>query len=155
MSHTVFARSKRYLHNKKRRSNKEHRCGVTQRPFEGQVRTFTILKYQSLDELCVPIFWGSFDFYSSVELISYACATSLSLIGKIFINVRIFQNPPYVRVLFVVGLYGLGLLVRHKLFSFKVFWGPHNGVPLGFLSLSTLGPSTRFVHKGSVYYWLI
>ena len=60
-------------------------------------------------------------FYSSVESISYACTTSLFLIGKIFINVHIFQNPPYVRVQFVVELYGLGLIVRHKLFSFRVF----------------------------------
>ena len=124
-------------------------------PPKVKLELFTILKYQNWDELCVPIFWESLDFYSSVELISYACATSLSLIRNIFINVRIFQNPPYVRVLFVVGLYGLGLIVRHKLFSFRVSWEPHNGVPRGFLSLSTLGPSTRFVHKGSVYYWLI
>ena len=60
-------------------------------------------------------------FYSSVESIYYACATNLFLIEKIFINVHIF-----LRVLFVVGLYGLGLIVRHKLFPFRVSWRSHN-----------------------------
>jgi len=39
MSHTAFARPKQYLHNKKRRSNREHRCGNGQIPSEGQVKT--------------------------------------------------------------------------------------------------------------------
>ena len=38
VSHTVFARSKQYLHNKQRRPNREYRCGVDQIPSEGQVR---------------------------------------------------------------------------------------------------------------------
>ena len=39
VSHKAFARSKQYLHNKKRRPNREHWCGAGQIPFEGQVRT--------------------------------------------------------------------------------------------------------------------
>ena len=39
VSHTVLAHSKQDLHNKKRRPNREHRCGAGQIPFEGQVRT--------------------------------------------------------------------------------------------------------------------
>jgi len=35
VSHTVLARSKQYLHNKKRRPNREHRCGAGQIPSEG------------------------------------------------------------------------------------------------------------------------
>ena len=98
----------------------------TKYPLKVKLELFTTLECQSWDELCVPIFWGYLGFYSSVESISYACATSLFIIRKIFINAHIFQNPPCVRVLFVVGLYGLGLIVRHKLFSFRVSWRPHN-----------------------------
>ena len=39
VSHTVLARSKQYLHNKKRRPSRKHRCSAGQIPFEGQVRT--------------------------------------------------------------------------------------------------------------------
>ena len=95
-------------------------------PPKVKLELLTTLECQSWGELYVPVFWGSLGFYSSVEPISYAYATSLFLIGKIFINVRIFQNPPYVRVPFVVGLYGLRLIVRHKFFPFRVSWKPHN-----------------------------
>ena len=40
VSYIVLARLKQYLHNKQRRPNKEHRCGVGQIPFKGQVRIF-------------------------------------------------------------------------------------------------------------------
>ena len=40
VSHTILARSKQYLHNKKKRPNREHQCGAGQTPSEGQVRTF-------------------------------------------------------------------------------------------------------------------
>ena len=69
--------------------------------------------------------------------------------GKIFINVHIFQNPSFVGVLFAVGLYGLGLIVRLKLFPFRIPWRPHNYQlsamwPFGLftLGLSTMDPST-------------
>ena len=39
VSHTVLVHSKQYLHNKKRRPNREHQCGTGQIPSEGQVRT--------------------------------------------------------------------------------------------------------------------
>jgi len=83
-------------------------------------------------------------FYSSVEPNSYACATSLFLIGKISINVRIFQNPPRVRILFILGLYGLGLIVRRKSFPFRVSWRPHNDQLSAVwpFDSSTLGPFT-------------
>ena len=38
VSHTVLARLLQYLHNKKRRPHREHRCGAGQVPFEGQVK---------------------------------------------------------------------------------------------------------------------
>ena len=38
VSHTVLTRSRQYLHNKKRRPNREHRCGTGQISFKGQVR---------------------------------------------------------------------------------------------------------------------
>ena len=85
-------------------------------------------------------FWG---FYSRVEPISQTCVTSFFPIGNIFNNVCIFQNPPFV-VLFAVGLYGLGLIVRLKLFPFRISWRSHSYQlsatwPFG---PSTLGPST-------------
>ena len=69
---------------------------------------------------------GLLGFYSRVDPNSQTCVTSLFLIGKIFINVHIFQNPSFVGVLFVVGLYGLRLIVRLKLFPFKIPWRPHD-----------------------------
>ena len=79
-----------------------------------------------MDQLSVPIFWGSLGFYSSVESNFYACATSLFHIGKILINGRIFQNLLRIRILFMLGFYGLGLIMRRKLFPFKIPWRPHN-----------------------------
>ena len=84
-------------------------------------------------------------FYSSVESNSFACVPSLFLIGKIFINMRIFQNPSNVIVPFVAGLYGLRLIVRRKLFPFRVSWRPYNDLlSVTWLSgQSTLGSFTR------------
>ena len=65
-------------------------------------------------------------FYSSVEPNSYAYATSLFLIGKIFINVRILPNPRRIRIIFILGFYRLGLFMTHKLFPFGISWRPHN-----------------------------
>ena len=96
-SHTVLARSKQCLHNKKRKPNRKHRCGASQISSKGQVRTFvSTLECQSWGKLCVPVFWGFLGFYSSVESSSKTCVTSLFLIEKISINVRKFLNPPYV-----------------------------------------------------------
>jgi len=39
VSYTAFAHSKQYLRNKKRRPNREHRCGAGQIPSESQVKT--------------------------------------------------------------------------------------------------------------------
>ena len=38
--HMVLTCSKQYLHKKKKRPNREHRCGAVQIRSEGQVRTF-------------------------------------------------------------------------------------------------------------------
>ena len=95
-------------------------------PLKVKLELLTTLEYQSWGELCVPVFWGSLGFYSSVEPNFYACATSLFLIGKIFINVHILPNPPRIRILFILGFYGLGLFMRHKLFPFRISWRPHN-----------------------------
>ena len=56
VSHTVFAYSKQHLHNKKRRPRKEHQCGASQIPFEGQVRTSHNSKVLEWGQLCVPSF---------------------------------------------------------------------------------------------------
>ena len=65
------------------------------------------------------------DFYSCVEPISFACGTSLFLMGKILINGRIFQKPPRARILITLRLYELGLIVCGKYFPFRVSWKLH------------------------------
>ena len=99
-------------------------------------------------KLCVFVFWGSLGFYSSVESNSYACATSLFHIGKILINGRISQNPLCIRILFMLGFYGIGLIVRRKLFPFKIPWRPHNyqSVPRG-----PLVHPPRSIHTGPIH----
>ena len=104
-----------------------------------KLEPLTTLECQSWVELCVPVFWGSLGFYSSVESNSYACATSLFHIGKIFINVRILPNPPRIRILFILGFYGLGLITRHKSSPLRISWGPHNDQ---FNATWPIGPST-------------
>ena len=59
-------------------------------------------------------------FYSSVELTSVSCVASLFLIEKILINVCILRNPSRFGILFISGLYRLGLIVRRKPFPFRV-----------------------------------
>ena len=150
MSHTIFACSKRYLHNKKRRPSKEHRCGAGQIPSEGQVRNILpTLESQRGVNYAYLFSKGLLGFYSKVDPNTQTCIISLFLMGKIFINVHIFQNPSFVGVLFAVGLYGLGLIVRLKLFPFRIPWRPHNYQlsamwPFGLftLGLSTMDPST-------------
>ena len=56
VSHTVLARSKQHLHNKKRRPRREHQCGAGQTPSEGQVRTSHNSKVLERGQLCVPWF---------------------------------------------------------------------------------------------------
>ena len=56
MSHTVLTHSKQHLHNKKRRPNREHRCGAGQIPSEGQVRTSHNSRVLERGKLCVPWF---------------------------------------------------------------------------------------------------
>ena len=126
MSHIVLMCSKQYLHNKKREDLTES-TGVVPAKYPPKVKLelFTTLECQNCDQLCVPVFLGSLGFYNSVQPNSFACITSLFLIGQIFINVRIFQNPPHVRISFILGLYGLGLIVRRKLFLFRVSWRSH------------------------------
>ena len=113
-------------------------------PSKVKLELLTTLECQSWSELCILVFWGSLGFYSSVEPNFYTCGTSLFLIGKISINVHIFQNPPRVRILFILGLYGLGLIVRRKSFPFRVSWRPHNDQLSAVwpFDSSTLGPFT-------------
>ena len=87
---------------------------------------FTTLECQSWGELCVPVFQGLWVFIVAQNRISLTCATSLFPIGKIFINVRIFQNPPYARILLILGFYELGLIMRRRFFPFGISWRPHN-----------------------------
>ena len=44
------------------------------------------------------------------------------LIEKILINVRILRDLSCVGILFILGLYRLGLVMRHKPFPFRVTW---------------------------------
>ena len=44
------------------------------------------------------------------------------LIEKILINVRILRDLSRVAILFILGLYRLGLVMRHKPFPFRVTW---------------------------------
>ena len=54
MSHTVLVHSKQHLHNKRRRPNRKHRCGVHQIPSEGQVRTSHNSRAPERGKLCLP-----------------------------------------------------------------------------------------------------
>ena len=54
VSHTVLVRSKQHLHNKSRRPDREHRCGVGQVPFESQVRTSHNSRVPERGKLRVP-----------------------------------------------------------------------------------------------------
>ena len=56
VSHTILIHLKQHLHNKKRRPNREHRCGAGQIPFEGQVRTSHNSRVLERGKLCVPWF---------------------------------------------------------------------------------------------------
>ena len=56
VSHMGLVRLKQHLHNKKGIPNREHRCGVGQIPFEGQVRTSHNSRVLEMDKLCVPQF---------------------------------------------------------------------------------------------------
>ena len=94
-------------------------------PPKVKLELLTTLECQSWDELCIPIFWGSLGFYSSVELSSKTCDASLFLVENIFTNVHIVQNPPYIRILLILGLYGLGFIMKCKWFPFKVSWKSH------------------------------
>ena len=122
MSHTVLARSKQYLHNKKRRPNREHWFGVGQIPSEGQVRTFHNSRVPELGWIMRTCFLRVFGFYNSVEPTFISCIGRRFLIGKIIINGRILQNPPHVRILFILRLYELRLTMRRKLFPFRIPW---------------------------------
>lgn len=82
----------------------------------------TILECQSWGKLCVPCFLGAFGFYSDVEPTFLSCVGSLFLMEKIIINGRISRDPSHVRILVILRLYRLGLIVRHKLFPFRITW---------------------------------
>ena len=75
VSYTVLMCSKQqYLHNKKRRPNREHRCGAGQIPSEGQVRISTQLWSARAGMNYAYFFLKVFGFYSGVESNSFACA---------------------------------------------------------------------------------
>ena len=56
VSHTILAHSKQHLHHKKRKPNREHRCGAGQIPSKGQVRTSHNSRVLEKGKLCVPWF---------------------------------------------------------------------------------------------------
>ena len=60
VSHTAFARLKQYLHNKKRRPNREHQYGTGQIPSEGQVRTSHNSRVPELGWIMRTLFFKSF-----------------------------------------------------------------------------------------------
>ena len=64
-----------------------------------QKRAPTMLESMSFREIVRTFSWGSLGFYSLIEPDSFACRTSLFLMGKILINVCIFQNSTHVGIL--------------------------------------------------------
>ena len=54
MSHTVLARLKQYLDNKKKRPNKEHQCGTDQIPSKGQVKISHNSRVPEWGKSCIP-----------------------------------------------------------------------------------------------------
>ena len=56
VSHTILAHSKWHLYHKKRKPNREHRCGASQIPSKGQVRTSHNSRVLERGKLCVPWF---------------------------------------------------------------------------------------------------
>ena len=113
-----------------------------------QKRAPIMLESMSFRNCAYLIFWGPLGFYSSVELTSVSCVAKCFLIEKIIINGWILRDPPYVRVLFVLGLYRIGLIVRRKLFPFRIPWrslkpsGCHMSIICSPLSSSSAwGPS--------------
>ena len=130
---------------KRRRPNREHRCGANQIPSKCQVRTLHNSRVPELGWIMRTLFSEGFlGFYSSVEPTFVSCVGRRFLIGKIIINGRILRNPPHVRILFILGLYELGLIVRCKLFSFRIPWRP--------LKPSGCHVASRPVHLVSVHF---
>ena len=142
VSHTVFACLEQCPHNKKRRSNREHRCGAGKYPSNVKLKLFHNSRVPKLGWIMRTFFWGSLGFCSDVESNSFACATSLFLMEKIFINACISWNPPFVRFLVVLEIYGLGLIFRHKSFPFRISWRPYNDQLNVLFDSSTLRPFT-------------
>ena len=62
VSHTVFARTKQYLHNEKRRPNRKHWCGAGQIPSEGQVKTFHNSRVLEMGEIMRTLVYKGFGF---------------------------------------------------------------------------------------------
>ena len=94
-------------------------------------------------------FWGPLGFYSNVELTSVSCVIRRFLMEKIVINGRILWDPPYVRILFVLRLCRLGLIVRRKLFPFRISW---RSLKLGGCHVAFRSIHYVSVHFGSVLY---
>ena len=90
------------------------------------------------------VFLRALGFYSSVESTFVSCIGRHFLIGKIIINGCILRNPPHVRILFILRLYELGLIVRCKLFPFRIPWR--------LLKLGGCLVATRPVHLVSVHF---
>ena len=111
-------------------------------------KPFTTLECQSWGELLVPCFQGLWGFYSSVEPTSISCVGRRFLIGKIIINGRILQNPPHVRILFILRLYELGFTMRHKLFPFRIRWRllKLGGCHMASRPVHLMSMHCRFVH---------
>ena len=80
MCYTVLACSKQYLHNKKWRPNKKHRCGAGQILSKGQVRTSHHFRVPEQCKLCVPWFVRVLGFYNGKGLTSFPRCRILFLI---------------------------------------------------------------------------
>ena len=126
MSYTVLAHSKQDLCTKKRKPNREHRCGASQISSECQVRISHNSRVPELGWIMHTCFLRYLGFYSGLEMNYYTCVASPFHIGKILTSERIFQNLLCIRILFVLGFYGLGLTVGRKSCLFRISWGPHN-----------------------------
>ena len=164
VSHTAFARSKQYLHNKKRRPNREHRCGAGQISSEGQVRTSHNSRVPKLWWIMRTLFFESLGFYSSVEPTFLSCVGRLFLMEKIIIDGRILRDSFHIRILFISGLYWLRSIVGCKLFPSRATWWLFKPCHVALRSIHPeirpwWAPSiVRFVHLSSfhprfVHYW--
>ena len=97
VSHTILAHSKQHLHYKKRKPNREHRCGAGQIPSEGQVRTSHSSRVLERGKLCVPWFVRVFGLLQQYR-VDFSFLDYKSFPYRSFLG-RILHDPFLIRIL--------------------------------------------------------